>query len=312
MKHNILRLIALAALPYTSASAVDYPEHNFSIALPAGWTAINPPPQQVLFAVRSPDQSKILTATAATIPERDRDRALRDSRAGVNQSFLDQGMRVEPAQTMTIGGMSFEFVRAQMPGGGSSVAYTAADANRLYVLNAISRTSDAANDAELLPSILSFRLLHPVTPLPGDGPTDLSAHQGRSFLGILALLAVLVSLTYFGFRLVSRACRSRSHPEEDTDYVHEAMNRHPFRKSFICAGILWCLPLAGVLATGGNIAYRIGYTLGPCVMSALIAAVWARRSKSHWSWLRYALTVFFIWFGFFLLTAGRKLGEYAR
>ncbi len=76
----------------------------------------------------------------------------------------------------------------------------------------------------------------------------------------------------------------------------------PFRKSFVCAGVLFAIIVLIMVATGAqNLSYRIGYVFSTCLFPALITGAWSFSSKKPWSWVRFAITVIAFYLVFSLI-----------
>jgi hypothetical protein len=76
----------------------------------------------------------------------------------------------------------------------------------------------------------------------------------------------------------------------------------PFRKSFVCGGVLFGIIILIMLAARVEIvAYRFGYILTSCLFPALVTGTWGFFSKKPWSWGRFAATVIglYLLFAFF-------------
>ena len=71
-----------------------------------------------------------------------------------------------------------------------------------------------------------------------------------------------------------------------------------FRKSFVCATVLFVLLVLFVTASDGKIPQiALVYFFCLFVLIALLTGIWSFLSKKTWSWGRFAVTVF----GFFMV-----------
>jgi hypothetical protein len=78
----------------------------------------------------------------------------------------------------------------------------------------------------------------------------------------------------------------------------------PFRKSFICAGVLSAIITIIMIATGAsNVSYRIGFVLGTCLFAGLVPGIWGFYSKKSWSWARFVATVIIFYVVFAMIEA---------
>ncbi|GJD21173.1 hypothetical protein RIVM261_061290 [Rivularia sp. IAM M-261] len=91
-------------------------------------------------------------------------------------------------------------------------------------------------------------------------------------------------------------------------------NQEPFQTALGIAAILWLtLMFFNYLSAGAqlpeNLAYFIGYSLAPWMISGAITGFWAKRSRVSWNWIRYGVTISGIWF---LLSVVPAIGKSGR
>jgi hypothetical protein len=66
---------------------------------------------------------------------------------------------------------------------------------------------------------------------------------------------------------------------------------HPFRKSFVCGGVLFVFLIAMVAVTDSKgLGSATVVFLGICLLVAVVIGIWAFFSSKAWSWSRFVLT----------------------
>jgi len=190
MKSHLIALSLLVSTSLLRAEPLRFPDHNFSIEVPTGWTEISPRTPQALVALQSLDNSKRILAFAVKLPPNERATGATDIRAGAKKSMSDQGWRIDPEQQLTISGQPFISFTAHIPSGETLTAYTTAAADEIYMLQAIHGA--AVTDASELQSIIqSFRLLSPAeTPLLNTPPKS-AAFRAGYVVGRVLFFAVI-------------------------------------------------------------------------------------------------------------------------
>ena len=191
-----IRLILAALLfctPLLRAGTLQYPEHNFSIALPAGWTDIKPPPPQMVIASQSADNSRRILVTAVKLPDRERETGAADIRAGARHSLGEMGWKFDPEHQVSINGVPFIAFNSHPPATspvGMMTTYTTAAGAEVYMLQSIGR-AQTDTDPELQSVIQSFRLINPAEVRSLNKRTDSAAYRVGYFIGRFAIFLVI-------------------------------------------------------------------------------------------------------------------------
>src|SRR4051812_27759068 len=102
MRIHLVLLALFSSTVSLKAAPTSFPEHNFSMELPAGWTDISPRPEQTLIAAHSADNSERILVSALKLRGRDRESGASEMRAGVKKGFSEQGLRIEPDREVTL------------------------------------------------------------------------------------------------------------------------------------------------------------------------------------------------------------------
>ena len=189
----INRLIIIAVLGFYSnlrAAALQFPEHNFSVELPAQWIDITPRPPQTIVAAQSTDNSRRIVVVAVKILKA-HETAAADFRAGVKDSISNQGWKIEPEQQVTINGQPFISFTAHIPSGGKFTAYTTAAGGEVYMLQAVGG-ANSSSDPELQSIVQSFRFLSPAEIHPLDTPSKSPAYRAGYIFGQISCFVGIV------------------------------------------------------------------------------------------------------------------------
>jgi len=196
MKLHCTVLALLVSTSLVRAEVISFPEHNFSIDVPAGWTQITPRPPQALAALQNPENTSRILAFATKLPSNERATGAADVRAGAKESLSGLGFKIGPEQQLTISGRPFISFTADHPGGQTLTAFTTAAGDEVYML---SIGGVGADDPEFQSIIQSFRLLSPVEPSPLNAPSKSAAYRaGEKFGRALIFGAIPCALLVVG------------------------------------------------------------------------------------------------------------------
>jgi hypothetical protein len=205
MRNTTLLPILLLFSAHALAAPLKFVEHNFSVEIPPGWSAITPQPPESLLAVQSPGSAVKFLVFATKTSTRQHPDAAREVREGAKQQMTKGGYKIDPDQEMTIGEVAFVAFTAHRPTGGTLTAYTGTAGEEVYMMQVIARDQDAANDPQLQLAIQSFRLLGPPAP-PGtsDAPPPLASLSGNKFARLIFTALLFMAALMFFRRLTLR------------------------------------------------------------------------------------------------------------
>ncbi len=145
------------------AETLSFPDHNFAIDLPAGWTKTDAPAPAVA-AAKNGDGNKIFVIVAARLPDNERQTAIASMSHGAKEAAKTKGWKISSEEQTVINGITFESHAAEAPeNGGTIMTWITSAGNEGYALQGIHKTGLAKGDAELLSIVRSFRLLSPAT-----------------------------------------------------------------------------------------------------------------------------------------------------
>ncbi len=207
MMRALIFLILLGGSLQTSAAPIRFPDHNFSVEIPAGWMPIRPLPPEALAAVQSPDASKKLLVFATKYRAKESSSDAHNALEGARETLGKQGWKIDPERPLTLGGQPFVSRTAHIPTGGTMTAYATAAGDQLYMLQTFLQAGDATRDPDLQSIVQSFTLLSP--PPPPIDTTPLWAdprRAGRAFGNLIvygsifAVVATLIRRLIFGRR----------------------------------------------------------------------------------------------------------------
>jgi hypothetical protein len=213
--HKTLFLVALLFLPMVvSAAPVGFPEHNFSIEVPAGWVGVNPVPAPMLAAYQNADGSKKFVLMVQKVS--DARRALTNAAflEGMRKGMAGQGMTLDSEQKGTIQGLPSLAVTGHLPNGVTATSYVVGAGDQMYVMQAVLNPGiAAATDAEVQSVVQSFKFLTPV-PVLADALDGKSAayrigYMVGSVLAIPLTIGVLFLVVLGVLYLGKRARRRR-------------------------------------------------------------------------------------------------------
>ena len=212
MRIPLILAALLLGTSFLQAGTLQFPEHNFSIELPAGWTDIKPLPPQTLIASQSADNSRRILVSAVQLPDRERETGAADIRAGAKHSLGDMGWTFDPERPLSINGVPFVAFNSHAPAGkagGMMTSYTTAAGVEVYMLQTIGR-AQTDTDPELQSIIQSFRLIKPAEIHQLDQRSNTSAAYRLGYLAgrFAFLLAIPVAILVIW--LVSRGKARRS------------------------------------------------------------------------------------------------------
>ncbi len=176
-----------------SAAPVSFPEHNFSIETPAGWTAINDIPKPMLAAYQNADGSKKMLLLVQKLAGAQR--ALTNSQFldGMKKGMARQGMVLDSEQPGTIQGLPSITVTGHLPTGITLTAHVVGAGDKMYVMQAVLAPGiAAATDSEVQSVVQSFKFLTPVPALAESSDSDAVAFRVGFIIGVVLVLTIVV------------------------------------------------------------------------------------------------------------------------
>jgi len=199
MRNTILLPILLLSSAHAFAAPLKFVEHNFSVEIPPGWAAIVPQPAESLLAVQSPDKADKFLVFATKTVTRKHPNAAGELRERRKQEMTKVGYKIDPDEETTIGDVPFVAFTAHMATGGTLTTYTSGVGDEVYLMQAISKDQEAANDAPLQLGVQSFRLLGPPPPpSASEAPPPLaSLFNNRATRPLIYSLLLMVALLFF-------------------------------------------------------------------------------------------------------------------
>jgi hypothetical protein len=183
----------IACVSYVGAAPLQFPEHNFSIELPAAWVDITPKPPEVLIASQSPDNARRMLIFAIKMPDNERGTAAADFRAGVKDSMIKQGWRIEPERQLTINGQPFISFASHSPSGTTLTAYTTASGGEVYMLQAMNGDT-SVSDPDLQSIVQSFRLLSQAETQPLNTRSRSAAYRAGYIFGRILFIVIIATI----------------------------------------------------------------------------------------------------------------------
>ncbi len=196
MRSLFLLSIFLLLSVHAVAAQMKFVEHNFSVEMPAGWSALNPQPADTLLAIQSPNRTQKLLVYATTMSAKSHPDAARELGENAKKGMTKAGYQIGPDQSVTVGGVPRIYGSpppACTSGGTLRRTYLSGSAgDEVYMLEAISKDKDAASDPQLQAVVQSLRLLSPA----GDfhPPPSASRSSKTPFLVAIAVVVVVGAL----------------------------------------------------------------------------------------------------------------------
>jgi len=188
-------LILLFSAANVVAALRTFPEHNFSVELPAEWTDVTPGRPEAVLASHSPDSERAFVVIGVKLPK-ERGTAAADVRTGARDRMSHEGWVLDPDQSMTINGQPFISFVARNQSGATIATYNTAAGDEVYMLQAVERLGGGP-DPELGSIVQSFRFLSPVKTQPLNIRSNsvgylIGYHLGPYLFAILGVILWLV------------------------------------------------------------------------------------------------------------------------
>ena len=195
---SILLLFTVHAL----AAPMRFTDYNFSMEMPAGWSALSPQPADTILAMQGPGRAQKLLVYVTTMPARSHPDAARELDDNARKGMTKAGYQIGPDQNTTIGDVPFVFFTAQVPGGGTMAAYIGSAGDEVYMMEAISKGKDAASEPQLQAAIKSFRLLSPAASF--HAPPSASRSSNHLYLLVIAAIVVIGMVGFLLRRMTAK------------------------------------------------------------------------------------------------------------
>jgi hypothetical protein len=197
MRNSILLPILVLFSAHAFAAPLKFVEHNCSVEIPPGWSAINPQPPDSLLAVQSPDKVSKFVLFATKTSTREHPNAAGEVRDRRKQEMTKAGYKIDPEQAATIGDLAFVTFTAHLPSGGSVTEYTTTAGDQVYLIQAISKDQDAPNDPQLQQAVQSFRLLGAPATVAAEPPPPVPKFANNYARLIFAGLFIMAAFMFF-------------------------------------------------------------------------------------------------------------------
>jgi predicted Zn-dependent protease len=185
------------------AETLPFPEHNFAIDLPGDWRKTDAP-APALVAIKNADGQKVFVIVATRIPDNERDTGVASMSHGAKESTKAKGWTISGERKVSINGITFETFNSQVPNASATITtWMTLAGNEAYALQAIHKSGNAENDAELRSIMNSFRLLSPAeVNVPAYDKTSVAYRIGRLVGGPCACVFLLGLLVVAGLGIV--------------------------------------------------------------------------------------------------------------
>ncbi len=184
-------IAALALVSPSDAETLSFPEHNFSIELPANWSRADANAPAVMGAKNADGTKVVVVVVAAPIPEGERSDAAAQMVAGAKGSMKEKGWAIFGERPVTSSGLVFDTFTARMSDAGTMTIWVISVDDKAYSLTGIWKSGDASADPELQSVLRSFRFLSSVSQNTSSADRSSVAYRIGYMLGPFLLLAVL-------------------------------------------------------------------------------------------------------------------------
>jgi hypothetical protein len=142
----LLTLLALA--PELTAAPITFPDHKFSIELPAAWTQVTPTPAGALTVAKNASGStQVILIPRNLIPL-----GFNGQRAELKKSLVKKGIILQPDQVFKVGDQPFILVYGRYAAGNLTLADYITGTDRevitiAFTINGVPTTSDPDIDS---------------------------------------------------------------------------------------------------------------------------------------------------------------------
>ncbi|MEY2519337.1 MAG: hypothetical protein QOF24_1096 [Verrucomicrobiota bacterium] len=195
-----------------SAETLSFPEHNFSLQIPQGWTRTEAPAPAIA-AAKNADGQKIFVIIATPVPKNEQDTAVQSMSSAAKKASKAKGWKIGAERRLVVKGTEFDTYTAEIPGGITAMSWMTSAGSEAYAFQGLHKAGDASGDAELQSIIESFRLLSPASVNMSSQDTNSVAYRiGRLVGGPCACIFVLGLLVLAGLGIVWLIRRKKAAP----------------------------------------------------------------------------------------------------
>ncbi len=182
-------LLAVAA----PAAPISFPNHNFSVEFPEGWSAITPVPKPMLAAYQNADGTKKMVLLVQPLVGAQRALTNAEFMKGLKDGMARQGMALDSEKLGTIEGLPSVAVTGHLPGGLTMTAFVVGANEKMYMMQAVLGPGlNALKDPEVQSVVQSFKFLTPVPPSPAPSDEDSMAFRIGFVVGVVLILVIVV------------------------------------------------------------------------------------------------------------------------
>jgi hypothetical protein len=190
---SLISGIILTASNFAVAETMSFQNHNFTIEVPPTWTAINPTPPRILFAMQSSDGKKVFLANALSVPEnKNASEGLSMMIAGFKKARIDNNYQIVAERQQTLNNFSFTVFTSQASNKKTETTWFASTAAEIYILGGIHKAGDANTDQELLSIISSFHLLSPAQTISHNNQINSMAFWFGCVFGVVIVVVFFI------------------------------------------------------------------------------------------------------------------------
>jgi len=202
--------IVSGLLGSASAETLSFPDHNFALEIPAGWTRSDAP-APALAAARNADGQKVFVIIATQVPARERDSAVQSMSSAAKKASQAKGWKIAAEHRVVVKGIEFDTYTAEIPGGITAMSWMTSAGSVAYAFQGVHKAGDASSDAEFKSIMESFRLLSPASVhMPSYDTNSVAYRVGRLVGGPCACVFLLGLLVVAGLGIFWMIRRKKS------------------------------------------------------------------------------------------------------
>jgi predicted Zn-dependent protease len=195
-----------------SAETLSFPEHNFSLEIPDGWSRTDAP-SPAIAAAKNAEGQKIIVIVAAAVSKNERDTAVQSMASAAKKASKAKGWKIGAERRIVVKGIEFDTYTYDIPGGITGMSWMTSAGSEVYAFECIHKAGDASSDAEFKSIIESYRLLSPASVNMSSDDTNSVAYRiGRLVGGPCACIFVLGLLVLAGFGIFWLIRRKKAAP----------------------------------------------------------------------------------------------------
>lgn len=195
MKKTLFLATLMMLSVAVSAAPVSFPEHNFFIEMPAGWTAMDSMPPPVVADYHNIEGSKHLMVMVMSAPSVQRTFRTHRFLQDIKRALAKRGMTTDPDQWGMFQGLPSVVVVGHLPNGGTLTSLMVGAGDQLYgIQTALAPGYIFATDPEIQAALQSFKFLTPFPALPDDISLNSIGSHAFTFIVMLTLLAIAIGV----------------------------------------------------------------------------------------------------------------------